>query len=502
MELADAVRAVFTTMRRRPGDLFPFYILGLAVPAIVRVLTFVGLGGVFAYLVTTGRLTAFREELTALEEPPDPEADPAAFAEWSESLVPVFETVVTPVSVFLLIVTILVSLAFVFVLTAAVTGAQLATCFARLRQERGLVAGITGFRQYWLRMTGLYLLEITLWIVLTLTVAFVIGAAAVVSVVLAVFVGIFAGLAWLLGAVVIRAIFTFAPVALVVGDTSIIGALRRSVGFIRGEFMHAVSYWAIAIGVLLGWAAFSSTLAGIGIPSLAALGSFLLVAPALDLLKTVLYGEFRGKVDPLDSPEVGFIAQTKHGLTRGLRETGGFVRAAPWLHAAAFGTLAIGFITGWMAAEPLVGEFEASIDARIAALFPPTAAVEFFGNNWSVALSTAFSGVAAAIPAITSLWFNGFVFAIFFRLEAAPIELIAFVLPHGIIEIPAILIAGAVGFYLGIATWRTWRGRIGRDGLAEALERSFWVLIGVGVLLAVAGLIEGFVSPYYYQPFV
>jgi len=38
--------------------------------------------------------------------------------------------------------------------------------------------------------------------------------------------------------------------------------------------------------------------------------------------------------------------------------------------------------------------------------------------------------------------------------------------------------------------------------LADTLERAFWVLVGIGMVLAVAALIEGFVSPYYYRPFL
>ena len=35
--------------------------------------------------------------------------------------------------------------------------------------------------------------------------------------------------------------------------------------------------------------------------------------------------------------------------------------------------------------------------------------------------------------------------------------------------------------------------------LADAIERGFRVLDGMGVMLAVAALLEGFVSPYYYR---
>ncbi|MFW6000618.1 MAG: stage II sporulation protein M, partial [Halorubrum sp.] len=56
--------------------------------------------------------------------------------------------------------------------------------------------------------------------------------------------------------------------------------------------------------------------------------------------------------------------------------------------------------------------------------------------------------------------------------------------------------------HLGAVSWRTFRGRASRDRLADALETAFWVTVGLGVLFVVAAVIEGFVSPYYWRPFL
>jgi Integral membrane protein DUF95. len=53
-----------------------------------------------------------------------------------------------------------------------------------------------------------------------------------------------------------------------------------------------------------------------------------------------------------------------------------------------------------------------------------------------------------------------------------------------------------------VVAWRAFRGRLSRTGFADAIENAFWVLVGIGVLIAVAALIEGFVSPYYWRPFL
>jgi uncharacterized membrane protein SpoIIM required for sporulation len=172
------------------------------------------------------------------------------------------------------------------------------------------------------------------------------------------------------------------------------------------------------------------------------------------------------------------------------------------LHAVSLGVAVVGFAAGWVAIEPFLGLGSTSIAERLADHNPILATVEFGANNWSVAVSTAFAGLALAVPAAGALFFNGFVLGLIARTEEALPELLAFVVPHGILEIPAFVVAGALGFSLGGAGWRTLRGRTSVDGLADAVERAFWVAVGLAVLLGIAAVIEGFVSPYYYRPFL
>ena len=502
MELSRAIRVAIRTLRKRPAELLPFYILSLAVPAIVRVVSFAGAGILLGYFVLSGRIEAIQTEFLAIDtDPPDVE-DEEAFNEWAESLEPLFELIITPTSVIVLLLTLLLTIVLGLCLYAIVTAGQLAACFGGLRDRSAAMAGIIGIRGNWISILGLFVLEFFLWIVITGIALTIVLIAAALSLVLALFVGIVAFFVWLFAGIVIRAIFAFAPVAVIVDGNGALSSLRASAGFIRAQFANAVAYYVIAIVLLMGVSVFSSILAVIGAPTITAIISILLVAPVLDLLKTTFFGSYRDAIQPIEPLDVSFTTQLRRGTRKGMSEMARFVRDTPGLHAIAVGSIVIGFVMGWVAVEPLVGEVEASIRSRIAGIIPPVAALEFFGNNWSVALSTAFSGVALAIPAIISLWFNGVVLGALTRLEVSLIELVAFVIPHGIIEIPAILIAGAVGIYLGIHTWRTWRGRASREALSAAFERSYWVLIGVGILLAIAAIIEGFVSPFYFRLFL
>jgi len=514
MDLSSAITAVVSTLRRRPADLLPFYLLSTAVPIIARTAVFLSLAAVYVHLELSGRLAEARAALdgTDLTPPefgdpgeftggePDPDAfDEAAFEAWVEGLIPVLDPLLSPLAGVLLVVGIGASVLLAIGSYAAISAGQMRAVFARLRSERGLTAGIIGVRRHWLTFLGLYLSEFALWIgvillgSLAILVAFVINPFVGAAVALGVFLIGFIVL------VAIRILFAFAPAAVVVDDTGVAGALTGAGGFIRANPIDAAAYLVVAIGILIGASSAASALAFVGGGAAVALVAAVIVAPALDLLKTVLYGDHRDAVDPVDPPQARIRDQLGGGIRRGWREMATFVRATPGLHLFTV-AIAVGFgALGWVVATPFVDVLPTSIEARLDGHFPPAATLEFFGNNWTVAISTAMAGVALVIPALSSIAFNGFFLAGIAALEENLEVLIAFVIPHGIFEIPAIIISGALGVHLGLVAWRAFRGRADRETFADALERSFWVLMGVGILITIAAVIEGFISPYYWQ---
>lgn len=503
MSLSAALHATVGTLRRRPAELLPAYALSAAVPAIARVVTFVGLGVSLLYLETTGRLGPAVAELSTMEfDIPDPEAQPDAFAEWIEGLGQVLDPLFSPVVLVILAVALLFTLLLAMLLAAAVSAGQVTACHACLRDRRGTLAAINGIRRYWTTFLGAYLLEAAIWIAVSIG-AF--GASAVgfaITPLLGALIAVVAGLVWLLVLIPTRAVFAFVPVAIVVDDAGLFRSIRASAGYLRRDPVGAVGYYAIAIGVLLAFSTVAAVLSLVQASAAVTPVAILVVAPALDLLKTGLYGQHRGRFSPPDGPVGSVRSQCVAGLRRGLGRMTAFVRRTPGTHLVAVGLLVSGFALGWLAANPFVGAIEASIVDRLAEHVPPAAALNYFGNNFAVSVSMAYSGLALAVPAALALWFNGVILGAFARLEVAPETLLAFVAPHGVFELPALVIAGAVGLWLGVASWRTWRGRASREALADALEEAFWVLVGLGVLFAVAGLIEGFVSPYYWRLFL
>ena len=501
MDLSAAVTATTSTLRRRPADLLPFYLLGTAVPVIARLGTFVALAGIYLHLELTGRLAAARDALTGIEPPPETQ-DPEALRAWFEGVTPAFEPLLTPTVGFLFIAGVLVTVVLAILTYAVVSAGQLSAAVAVLRSERGLVGGIAGARSRWLTFLGLYVAELLLWVGVVALGSIAAAAAFLANPLLGAAVAVAALLVGFVAVVLVRVLFAFAPVAVVVDDAGVVGAVEGAGGFVRSNPVDAVAYLVVATGSLIAVGAVASAVTVVGGGAVVALASAVVVAPALDLLKTVLYGDHRGTVDPLAPTETGVRAQLVGGLRRGWRELGGFVRSAPGGHALAL-AVAVGFgAVGWLAVGPLAGTVTTSIEARLVGHVPPVAALAFFGNNWGVAIATAFSGVGFVVPALSSLAFNGLALGATAALEENLPALAAFVAPHGIFEIPALVVSGALGIRLGTVSWRTFRGRANRERLADVMENAFWVTVGLGILFAVAGVIEGFVSPYYWRPFL
>jgi uncharacterized membrane protein SpoIIM required for sporulation len=74
------------------------------------------------------------------------------------------------------------------------------------------------------------------------------------------------------------------------------------------------------------------------------------------------------------------------------------------------------------------------------------------------------------------------------------LKLWSFVAPHGVLELPAIFIAGGAG--LEIARGLLFPGLLPRkESLARAGGRAAQLLMGTIPLLVIAGVIEGFYSP-------
>jgi len=127
----------------------------------------------------------------------------------------------------------------------------------------------------------------------------------------------------------------------------------------------------------------------------------------------------------------------------------------------------------------------------------PFASSEIMTNNISVGFTTFALGITAGLGTIYMMAFNGLlmgVIGVACYLSGMSLQLWSFVVPHGVLELPAIFIAGGAG--LRIAQGLLFPGVLPRrDSLARAGSEAVQLLLGTVPILIIAGLIEGFVSP-------
>lgn len=121
-------------------------------------------------------------------------------------------------------------------------------------------------------------------------------------------------------------------------------------------------------------------------------------------------------------------------------------------------------------------------------------------HNTKVSVFTMALGMTWAVGTIVVLFYNGIILGgvvVDYVLAGQTKFLIGWLLPHGSIEIPAILIAGQAGLVLGGAMIG-WGSRIPLRARLRAVAGDLVTLIGgVAVMLVWAGFIEAFLSQYH-----
>src|SRR5215213_5016886 len=118
-------------------------------------------------------------------------------------------------------------------------------------------------------------------------------------------------------------------------------------------------------------------------------------------------------------------------------------------------------------------------------------------NNIQVTIYTFAFGATCGIGTLFYLAFNGAniasVLALTYRAGFGN-DLVTFMIAHGVIELSCIFIAGGAGLLIGSAIIMP--GDLTRaDALRTRGMEAVRLMMGVGLLLVVAGIIEGFISP-------
>lgn len=127
----------------------------------------------------------------------------------------------------------------------------------------------------------------------------------------------------------------------------------------------------------------------------------------------------------------------------------------------------------------------------------PAESSRILTNNITVSFLAFAYGLSGGALTVLLLVFNGVLLGAVGTacwLADMSLPLWSFVAPHGVLELPAIFIAGGAG--LRLAQGLLFPGLLSRsDSLAKAGAEAVRLLMGVVPVLIVAGSIEGFISP-------
>jgi uncharacterized membrane protein SpoIIM required for sporulation len=127
----------------------------------------------------------------------------------------------------------------------------------------------------------------------------------------------------------------------------------------------------------------------------------------------------------------------------------------------------------------------------------PLASSAIMTNNISVGFMTFALGITGGLGTIYMMLFNGLMLGVIgmaCHQSGMSLQLWSFVAPHGVLELPAIFLAGGAG--LRIAEGLLFPGYLPRrESLSRAGTDAVQLLLGTVPMLIIAGTIEAFVSP-------
>lgn len=123
-------------------------------------------------------------------------------------------------------------------------------------------------------------------------------------------------------------------------------------------------------------------------------------------------------------------------------------------------------------------------------------------HNIGIGLVAFSGGILLGLPTLWAMVQNGLMLGILGEAMSRPDTALVFwslILPHGVIELSAIVVMGASGFMIAGALLAPGQ-RSRRDALVERGRLAVLLALGGAVMLVIAGLIEGFITPPAFIP--
>jgi stage II sporulation protein M len=160
-------------------------------------------------------------------------------------------------------------------------------------------------------------------------------------------------------------------------------------------------------------------------------------------------------------------------------------------------------MVGWAgsAQDPTLGQeliklFEKEVAGQMDGKNPADMCVKIFFNNFEACILLFLGGASLGVLTIVILGLNGIVIGAIMEIvskDHTPVYVAAAILPHGIFEIPAFILSGALGILLAQTLIAEWYGREDTALVARRFGRLF--ILCVLPLVALAAFVEAFITP-------
>ncbi|MBN2733981.1 MAG: stage II sporulation protein M [Methanomicrobiaceae archaeon] len=147
-------------------------------------------------------------------------------------------------------------------------------------------------------------------------------------------------------------------------------------------------------------------------------------------------------------------------------------------------------------AETLLSSLQNEMYAFVADDNQAVLSLKLFLNNLEAAVLLFIGGATFGLVTMFVLMTNGIIigFVLSYASEEKGIlPVMASIIPHGIMEIPAFLIAAGLGLLLSVSLWDEFKGKGDAASDAKSLAQQF-ILIVIP-LLAFAAVTEAFITP-------
>jgi stage II sporulation protein M len=164
-----------------------------------------------------------------------------------------------------------------------------------------------------------------------------------------------------------------------------------------------------------------------------------------------------------------------------------------------FATITVGWVG--TAQNPSIGQellkvFEKEVAGQMDGTDPFDMCLKLFVNNLQACILLFLGGVSFGILTIFIMSLNGIVIGAIMELvsrDHTPLFVAAAILPHGIFEIPAFILSGALGILLAQSLIAEWYGSEDTAASAGRFGRLF--VLYVLPLVAIAACVEAFITP-------